>query len=417
MIACHECDGLCAVQRVPAGGRAFCARCGAFLYRHSTRSVEKSLALNFAALILFAIANLHPFLSLKLAGRVEENLLVSGAVALWRLGMAEVGVLVMLTGFVFPFLTISGMLYILLPLHLGRRPWRMGAAYRVVRALAPWTLLGVFMLAVLIAIIKLRDLATIIPGPSLYAFIALMVVSAAAHAAFDPLRIWPPPAIPAGRRTGATAVRSGLVACHTCALLVPYGDPGSVSGACPRCGTPLHSRKPNSLTRTWALLLTAVLLYIPANVYPVMTVVQFGSGSPNTILSGVTHLIEAGMWGLAMIIFFASFVVPILKLIVLSFLLVTVHRGTSWRPRDRTFLYRVTEAVGPWSMVDIFVVAILAGLVDFGVLSTIRPNVGAAFFGAVVVTTMLAAQCFDPRLIWDTAGAPGRRRRSTERKP
>ncbi len=135
-----------------------------------------------------------------------------------------------------------------------------------------------------------------------------------------------------------------------------------------------------------------------------MTVIQFGQGYPNTILGGVVHLIEEGMWVLAFIIFFASIIVPVLKLTVLSFLLVSVKKKSSWRYRDRTFLFRVTEIVGAWSMVDIYVVAVLVGLVNLGTLSTIRPGIGVAFFGTVVVITMFAAHSFDPRLIWDNTG-------------
>jgi len=138
----------------------------------------------------------------------------------------------------------------------------------------------------------------------------------------------------------------------------------------------------------------------------VMTVIRFGQGEPNTIVGGVMHLIGGGMWPLAMLVFFASFVVPLSKIAVLVLLLVTVRRGSAWRPRDRTLLYRVTEVVGAWSMVDIFLVGILAALVNLGALATVRPGVGAVFFGAAVVLTMLAAASFDPRLIWDRAGGP-----------
>lgn len=134
-----------------------------------------------------------------------------------------------------------------------------------------------------------------------------------------------------------------------------------------------------------------------------MTVIRFGQGEPSTIISGVLHLIEGGMWGLAMIVFVASVVIPVMKLIVLAFLLVSVQRGSKWRPKDRTVLYRITETVGAWSMVDIFLVGILSALVSLDVLSTIRPGIGASFFAGVVVVTMFAAHSFDPRLIWDNA--------------
>jgi paraquat-inducible protein A len=403
LIACHECDRLHRLEPVPDGGKAACSRCGATLYKQIPNSMEKALALNLAALVLFIMANVFPFLSLEISGRMETNILLSGSISLYRMGMGEVALLVFFTSFLFPLMMIISMLCILLPLRFGYRPWHIAPAYRLFRHLSPWSLLGVFMLGVLISIVKLMDLAVIIPGISLYAFAALMVVSAAAIANFDDSIIWSPiPMTSADDNRGSTAIERRLVGCHTCSLLVPLQlmDKHKHS-LCPRCGSALHSRKSNSITRTWALIFTAAILFIPANLYPVMTVTQFGRGDPNTILSGVIHLIEGGMWGLAMIIFFASIVVPVLKLSVLTFLLVSIQKKSSWRPRDRTLLYRITEGVGAWSMVDIYVVAILAGLVNFGSLSTIRPGIGAVFFGIVVVATMVAAHNFDPRLIWD----------------
>ena len=138
-----------------------------------------------------------------------------------------------------------------------------------------------------------------------------------------------------------------------------------------------------------------------------MTVTKLGRGDPNTIISGVIHLMEGGLWGLAFIVLFASIVVPVAKLLTLGFLLVSVQNASNWRPRDRTLLFRVTEVVGAWSMVDVFLVALLAGLVSLGLLATIEPGLGATFFGAAVILTMLAARSFDPRLIWDRADFSG----------
>jgi paraquat-inducible protein A len=191
-----------------------------------------------------------------------------------------------------------------------------------------------------------------------------------------------------------------LLNCHACALLVRAQDD---HGDCPRCGATLHVRKADSLTRTWALVISASLLMIPAQIYPVMTVTQLGRGSPDTILSGVIKLIENGLFGLAAIVFFASIVVPVVKLIALVFLLRSVQNRSAWRPRDRTLLYRVTEVIGAWSMVDVFLVGLLSGLVSLNLLAPIEPGIGASFFGAVVILTMFAARSFDPRLIWDHA--------------
>ncbi|MFH2058946.1 MAG: paraquat-inducible protein A [Pseudomonadota bacterium] len=403
LMACHECDLLHRIIPVPVRGKAVCTRCGALLYRNIPNSIEKGLALHLTALMLLIMTHAFPFMSLKLSGRIEENHFLSGAMALYRLGMGEVGGLVFVTSVLFPFLTIMGMLYILVPIKLGYRSWNTGWVFRMVRALMPWSLTAVFMLGVLIAIVKLMDLATIIPGISLYSFVGLMVALTAAQANLDPRVIWPPAdTVFLKDNAGNTAAQQDLVSCHICSLLVPKtNDESCPPGNCIRCETPLHSRKNNSIARTWALIFAAFLLFFPANLYPVMTVVQFGKGHANTILSGVVQLVEEGMWVLALIIFFASIVVPILKLIVLAFLLIMIKKKSAWRSRDRTLLFRVTEIVGAWSMVDIYVVAILAGLVNFGFMSTVRPGIGVAFFGAVVVITIFAAHSFDPRLIWD----------------
>ena len=199
-----------------------------------------------------------------------------------------------------------------------------------------------------------------------------------------------------------TAASASLLSCHTCQFLgrVPPGYTGH-NAYCPVCGAAMHQRKTHSITRTWALLLAAIILYIPANVFPVMTITYLGKSESDTIVSGVRTLIESGMWPLAVIVFFASVTVPVVKLVVLSYLLLSIQYRSLWRPKDRTRLYRLTEAVGRWSMVDIFVVAILIALVRIGNLATIEPGIGATAFGAVVVTTMFAAMTFDPRLIWD----------------
>jgi paraquat-inducible protein A len=197
-----------------------------------------------------------------------------------------------------------------------------------------------------------------------------------------------------------TAARKGYLLCHTCHLLSRV-EMQAHTLHCPRCGAHLHSRKPDSLARTWALTLTAYILYIPANLLPIMTVTMSGRGEPDTIISGVKELVVGGMWPLALLIFFASITVPVLKLLILTYLLLSVHFRSHWRPRERTMLYRITESVGRWSMIDIFVIAILVALVKLGALATIEAGAGAVAFAGVVVITMFAAMSFDPRLIWD----------------
>ncbi|MEZ5447592.1 MAG: paraquat-inducible protein A [Thiolinea sp.] len=170
---------------------------------------------------------------------------------------------------------------------------------------------------------------------------------------------------------------------------------------CPRCGEIFRFGPNRSVEITWALLIAAAILYIPANLMPVMSVYMLGAGQPDTIISGAMHLLQAGQWPLALLIFVASIVVPLLKLFALGFLLITIQRGSRWRPHDRVLLYRLTEYIGRWSMVDVFVVAILTALVQFGNLARVEANAGTFSFAAVVVLTMLAAHTLDEHLIWE----------------
>ncbi len=198
-----------------------------------------------------------------------------------------------------------------------------------------------------------------------------------------------------------SALAAACTPCHDCSLLCRLPARAAEQACCPRCHAPLHERKPRSLERTWAWWIAAALCYLPANLMPIMKITSLGRAQADTIMSGVLYLLLHDMWPLALVVFTASVFVPILKLSILLGLLVSVQRGSRWRPRDRTRLYRITEAIGRWSMVDIFVVTILVALVHLGNLATVEAQPGAVFFGAVVVLTMLAAEAFDPRLIWD----------------
>ena len=194
----------------------------------------------------------------------------------------------------------------------------------------------------------------------------------------------------------ATARSLGLVRCHDCSLLA-----AAHLQTCPRCGAHLHLRKPDSLGRTTALVLAALILYLPANLLPITVTTAIGTRQADTILSGVIYFMQTGSWEIASVIFIASVFVPLAKLVILVLLLVSVRFRWRWRPRDRTVLYRLTELVGRWSMVDIYVVTILVALVRLGAVATIEAGPAAVYFAAVVVLTMFAAESFDPRLIWD----------------
>ena len=208
-------------------------------------------------------------------------------------------------------------------------------------------------------------------------------------------------------RAGAhpvTVHQAGLLQCRVCGRLTrpPAAyDPG-LKLRCPRCSAAIRLHQAgNSIQITWALLVASAILYIPANLMPVMSVYMLGKGEPSTIIGGVVHLLKGGQWPLALIVFVASIVVPLLKLFALTFILVTIHRRSMWRTRERALLYRVTEFVGRWSMVDVFVIAILSGLVQCGGMARIEANIGTVFFAAVVVLTMLSARTLAEHLLWE----------------
>ena len=400
-IFCHECGLLLRASPLPEGATAKCPRCGAFLYRHRTNSIERSLSLLFGALILFVVAQTFPFMTLKMEGREQITVLLQGCLEFYRQGLWPLAALVFFATTAAPLLKMACSMWVLLPLYRGRQPRHGGQVFRLAQALRPWAMMEVYLLGVFVAYVKLVDMATLQLDTGLFAFCLLILVMSWADSALEPAEVWerlkPSTPVPTPPQP---APGQHLVGCHACDLVAPLNGGHT---RCPRCGAALHTRKVNSLARTWALLLTAVMLYVPANVYPVMTVISFGSGEPDTILSGVKALISAGMWPLALLVFVASITVPMLKLLGLSFLVISVQRRSSWRRRDRTRLYRIIEGVGRWSMIDIFMISILVALVKLGAIATIEPGVGATSFAAVVVTTMLASMAFDPRLIWDAA--------------
>ena len=199
-----------------------------------------------------------------------------------------------------------------------------------------------------------------------------------------------------------TAASLGLMACPHCAAVWRDAQQGD---ACGRCGTHLHPRKPQSLTRTWALLIAACIMYIPANLLPVMITRTLFGAQYDTILSGVIYFWVSGAYGLAAIVFIASFLVPLFKLAVLFLLVVLAQRGSTWRRRERAKLYHIIEVIGRWSMLDVFVVSLLTGLVQIQGFAVITAGVGIAAFGSVVVLTMLASLSFDPKLTWDSKEA------------
>ena len=196
-----------------------------------------------------------------------------------------------------------------------------------------------------------------------------------------------------------TAQALGLIGCRHCGTVWQGAGEGE---PCGRCGIRLHARKPDSLNRTWALLIAACIMYLPANLLPVMITRTLFGAQNDTIMSGVIYFWVSGAYGLAAIVFVASFLVPLFKLATLFVLLTAAQRRSDWRQAERARLYHIIEVIGRWSMLDVFVVALLTGLVRIQGFAEISAGIGIAAFGAVVVLTMMASLSFDPKLSWDS---------------
>ncbi|WP_025600938.1 paraquat-inducible protein A [Burkholderia sp. WSM2230] len=410
LVACHDCDLLQRKAPLSGGGVARCRRCSAVLYRSWPATYDRALALILAAAVLFVVANCFSVVGLQVQGTLVETTLFGAVSALWGDGMWPLAGLVFVTTIVMPSLNILAIICLLLPLHTGRLPQRPELILRVLRHVAPWGMIEVLMLAMLVALVKLEHLATVVPGVALWAFGAVMVLVTAANASFNATDIWAPldsvpdvnaaPGAPEESAAAPTAARAGLFVCHDCSLVSkPLAH--AHGGICPRCGAVLHLRKPSSLPRTWAFLLAAMVLYIPAVLLPVMVTNTVFDTQSDTILSGVVFLWNSGSWALAVIVFIASIVVPMLKILALAYLAWSTQLRSPVIPRKRTRIYRFLDLVGRWSMLDIYVITILVALVQFGSVATIDAGPGAIAFGSVVVLTMFAALSFDPRLIWD----------------
>ncbi len=406
--ACHECDWLMALPPLRSGEQAVCPRCGHVEVRRHRYPAQRSLALATAALASLAIAVAFPFLAFSVRGVGNRIELTQTATDLIGHHAPLVAIAVLLTILVLPTLYLCGVIWLQLGLLRGAAlPASRGTA-RALAHLQPWMMADVFLIGTLVSLIKIVGLADVELGAGFWAFGAFTVLLLATTLSVDRDWLWfalagEPPA-PEGSQTGRPAAPQGLTGCHTCGLVGRLDASGH--GHCRRCGEPLHARYPHSLQRTWALLGAAAVLYVPANVFPIMTTVSLGRASPSTIVGGIVELIEMGSWPVALVILVASVIVPLGKLMALAWLCLVAPRAhRPWAPA-RTRLYRLTEFIGRWSMVDIFVVAILVALIRAGNLMAVEPGPAALAFGSVVVLTMLAAMTFDPRLIWDAPSPP-----------
>jgi paraquat-inducible protein A len=421
----RECFGCGQFQMMPPlgpGMRSHCVRCGSVLRRYGEDSLNRSLALAFASVVLVAVIWTTMLMKVSTAGIVHETKLNSGPLELVQQGLWPLALAVAFTTAIAPIGKFGGILYVLIGLRLRQPLPFLPGVFLFARKMGVWAMLEVLLLGVFVAFTKLGDLVHMDLGPAVYALGVLTIVTVWLDVALDPDAVWDEI-----ERRGATygpmpprlpTFRPDAVGCEGCGLV---SVPAEHDDECPRCGSALHARKPNSLHRTWAFVFASAVLYIPANYYPVLTVISAGAGQPSTILGGVEELLNSHMYPLALLVFFASILVPMFKLIglaimLMAVMLVTTESGASYLLSQRTRLYYVVAWIGRWSMVDIFMESLLGALVQFGAIATIEPGVGAVAFCAVVLLTIFAAESFDPRLMWDAAARNPHRRRALRQR-
>lgn len=400
---CRHCGEL--LQRLDSTEEQalFCPHCQMPLPFAQTRWVQPATALSLAAVVLFVISNSFDFLSLKLVGFEQSASIISGVGALLAHQQWLLAALVFSTIFLFPLLEISALLYLLVPFQLRKKlPGQVAVLRWLIRA-QPWSMLEIFLLAILVTSVKLGDMASLVPGISMYAFFSLVPILNIAYALIDRQSLWN---YLISENCYVAKASDKLYACNVCEAMV-----GETlldhSPHCPRCFSPMHKRIPNSLQKTTALLAASVILYIPANTLTFMTTRTLTGDRDDTLISGVIALMNHGMWLIAAVVFIASIVVPMAKLGVLIYLLASAHWKHYRNQATKIRLYHLTELIGRWSMVDVYVVTLLTALVQFGFLGNVQPGNALVAFAAVVVLTMLAAEAFDPRLLDSPQEQPG----------
>ncbi len=425
-----ECAGCGLVQRLPELKPDFvarCTRCDAMLGRkYANPPIATPLAFCLSSLVLYLVCVSQPLMTISVYGRMRQVSLFTGPIELVRDGWVIDGILVGLVTTVIPIVEILLMLGILLGALHHRLPWRVPHMMRWYDRLRPWAMVEVYLLGLLVAYTKLIDLADISVGPTAFALFALVLAMAATDCTLDDDVIWSRRRVRLVQRCMARqqqgdetghAVRTGplppldhMVSCRSCQL-VCYSEaalaPQRCVGACPRCGARLHRRKPDSLRRTAIFLFCAITLYVPANLFPVMTTMKLQRGGDHTILEGVRELYQAHMLPLALLVFFASITVPVLKILSLCVMCLGTWQGSRERLLDRTRLFRIVDFIGRWSMIDVFMISILVAMVHFGPLADVHADGGMLAFAAVVVLTICASSSFDPRTMWDAAGLNG----------
>jgi paraquat-inducible protein A len=393
-VGCPNCATL---QDLPTPERSAiisCRVCRSPLERTTGRSLPAALACSASVLLLLFPANLLPFLTTSVIGVSRHSHLISSVTAMWGDGWPILAVAIGLFVIVLPFARFAALTAVLGCLQFGYRPSWLGRTFRIANGLQQWAMVDVFLLGLWVAYARLIATISVQVGAGALCFIAAGCLSLFTRATLDKSAVW------RAIRSDEAAREGPVSACAACDLVTPYAGEGA---RCPRCEARITAREPDSVARAIALTAAGLILYIPANLFPIATLPIGLAPTKYNVLQGVIDLAQAHLFGLALLVFTASFAIPLLKLIGLTYCLVSVIRRSRQRLVLKTRVYRIVEEIGRWSMVDPFVIACFVPVMQYNALIYGRAEPAAPAFATVVILTMIAARAFDPRLMWDAA--------------
>jgi paraquat-inducible protein A len=360
---CHECHFSVTLPPLTHKQAAVCPRCGFQLTVYHHNASQRIIALATTSLIFLLASLPFEFLSFSASGQYQSIDILGSMWILVEKDYALLALVQAIVVIILPAFILMSLLYLLVPLKLGFHPKKSGWVVKTLFNLLPWSMAEIFFIGVLVSLIKIVSMADIGLGLSFFAFLFFTIFMTITLLYVDK---------------------------HQLTLLIDREveeDHKSINPAL-------------SIQTTWALLFTSILLYIPANILPIMHTSVLGRDEPSTILGGVILLWKMGSYPIAAVIFIASVFIPVAKIVILFWLNYSVQAKQQHANSERIFWYRITEFVGRWSMIDVFVVAVLVSLIQLGNIMSVLPGHAALAFCGVVICTMLAAMSFDSRLIW-----------------
>ncbi len=396
--ACHECDLLVDIPELPEGSKAVCPRCGYVITSKYRNSQDRVLAYAITAFIFLILSFVFPFLAFSAQGQNRAVTLVQSVSILANENFISLAIIIFSVIIIIPALYLLSAIYIYLSFRIKKLLPFTVPQLKLIGHLQHWSMAEIFLIGILVSFVKIASLAEVSLGLSFWAYVLFIIFMTATILHIDQHQAWRRVIALDPERSEKEKCQDRYKSCDVCLTLADEN-----TQYCKICGSRLHHRIKHSLQKTWAFLITSIILYIPANFLPIMHTIFLGEETANTILGGVMVLWKHGSYPIAIIIFIASVLVPVIKIVILSWLCYSIQTRSQKSFKQKTRLYRFVELIGRWSMVDVFVVAILVALIKLGNIMSIYPGWGAVAFAGMVVTSVLAAMSFDPRLIWDNA--------------